>query len=117
MAKVSPASQKAGDSGSTWRTAGLITSAVGAVGLGLGIYYGIHAKSIADDITSSPTFSPSRDDDRKQAITLEYTAYAVGGVAVVGGLLMYWLGRSGSQVALVPQVSPAYAGLSLQILH
>jgi TolB-like protein len=115
--KVSSAGPTPGDSGSGWRTAGVITSAVGVVGLGLGLYCGIHAKSIADEVTSSPTFSPSRDDDRKQAITLQYVGYTVGGVALASGLVMYWLGRSGSQVALVPGITPSYAGLSLQIHH
>jgi TolB-like protein len=99
---------------SGWQTAGLITAGVGAFGVGIGVYFGLKARSISNDLASRETFSSAKDDDRKTAITLQYVGYAVGGVAIASGLTMYLFGRHNSNVALVPQVSPRYAGVALQ---
>ena len=86
------------------------------MGIGLGVYYGIHAKTISDELTSSSRFDAARDSDRKQAITLQYVGYGVGGAALVGGLAAYYLlGTGNSNVALAPHLAPAYAGLALRL--
>jgi hypothetical protein len=101
--------------GSAWRTVGVLTMIVGAGAVGGGVYFGLRAKSIADELTSRKTFSASKDDEGKLAHTLQYVGYGVGGAAMAGGLLMVLLGGSESQISLAPQLTSQYAGLSLQV--
>jgi serine/threonine-protein kinase len=109
-------SETEGSPGQGWRIAGLATAGAGVVGVGLGVYYGIKAKSLADELTSSSTFDASKDDARKGAINLQYVGYVAGGAALLGGVAMYYLlGDSGSRVAVAPQLTPHYAGISVRV--
>lgn len=95
-----------------WRTAGLVTMAGGVAVMGVGAYFGLHARSLASEISDGKTYNAAKDDERGSAVNKQYIGYGVGGAALVGGLLMVLLGDGHSNVALVPSVGPQYAGFS-----
>ena len=106
---------------------GIVATAVGAVVLGLGIKYGLDAKAHSDFENnfkaSNPPGTPwpsdireyekeGRDLNTKQAIFM-----TAGGVAIVGGIVIYLVGRSksssGERVSLRPAASLTSIGLAL----
>lgn len=81
--------------------AGLITAGVGAAAVGGGVYLALRAKDQFDTVNATETWSAELDGTldaaqrhRTQAIVLS----AVGGSALVGGGILYFLGRRGSVV-------------------
>lgn len=67
--------------------------AVGVVGLGLGTFFGLRAKSLNDDADCDPstcTRAGARAvDDAQTQATFSTIAFAVGAVAVVGAVVLY----------------------------
>jgi hypothetical protein len=79
---------------------------IGVVGVVVGAIEGAHAKSAWNDSKAecaSPTDCPSHDaavtdhDSAKSAATISTVSFVVGGAALVGGALWFFLGSSGSQ--------------------
>lgn len=116
VADMSPKKPPVDNSPSSgWRTAGVLTMIAGAGGVAGGVYFGLHAKSISDELSSSKTFSASKDDEGKLSNTLQYVGYGVGGAALAGGLLMCLLGNGESKVSFAPLLTTQYVGLALQM--
>lgn len=93
---------------------GVALASIGVASLGAGLYYTLKAKSAADWMNDNNQFDVAKDQDRQTAVTMQYVGYGLGGLAVTTGLILYLTGASQSQVALVPTLTPSYAGLSLQ---
>jgi hypothetical protein len=109
--------------GRTFEIAGLAVGGAGVLAFGVGVYYGLQAKSISDDISSHSTMMAWRndivayeqegqDDQTKQIIFM-----TAGGVIAAGGVVLYVLGHSkntaAEPVTLRPLASPTSVGLAL----
>lgn len=95
------------DRGRNVRIAGIAAGSVGIVALGAGVFYGLQARSISDDLSQrGAQFEPSLVDDGERAERNMFIAYGVGAVLVGGGATLYLLGRRqgdrSPRVALVP---------------
>jgi len=99
--------------GKTLEVAGLITAGVGVALLGTGIVFGISASGAQDDVNkavqSGTPWTPElqqKYDDGQSAATKATAFMIIGGAAVAGGSLLYYLGwrknNSDTQVSLAP---------------
>ena len=85
-------------SGSTQRTIGLVVGGIGIVGIGIGTAFGFSAMSKENDATKNHCDATDHCDptgvqlgkDAQSAATASTIAFAVGGVALAGGLLLYF---------------------------
>jgi hypothetical protein len=124
---AAPAEEKpsTGSDGSTLKTVGLVTGAVGILGLGTGAVFGFIAKSKNDQAlepqncrtsTLCTQAGLSLTDDAKRAATVSTVSFIAGGVLVAAGVTL-WLAapsrdrRTGVRVA--PVVAQSGGGLSL----
>jgi hypothetical protein len=114
---------------SSWngqKTAALVVGGAGVVGVALGVVFGLQAKSKNDEAlqpANCPTSTQcnpsglSLTDDAKTAATISTIAFAAGGAALVGGIVLWVTApRSSSHVGidgLVPVVASSYQGLAL----
>ncbi len=111
------------DPGSTQRTIGLVVGGVGLVGIGVGAFFGFDAISKNDDAKAlCPRGNVCDDpdgvtltDDAKKAATISNIAFAAGGAALAGGVILYLTAPSKSSTALrvAPSLGPRQAGVSL----
>ena len=121
-ATATPIVEPAPHPGSTLELAGLGVGAAGLVTFGVGIYYGLQAKSISDDISSHPTNQAWRNDivayeqEGKDDQTKQIIFMTAGGIVAAGGAVLYWLGHSKNtaveQVSVRPVVSPSSIGIA-----
>jgi tetratricopeptide (TPR) repeat protein len=105
--------------GRNLRIAGIATGGAGAVALGVGVYFGLEARSISDEVSSAPAYDASRDNEGKAANRNMVIFTAVGGAAVVAGGVLYYLGhrarRSAGAEATVT-VAPSVGGSQISIM-
>jgi tetratricopeptide (TPR) repeat protein len=109
--------------GKTLEYVGLGVAGAGALGLGAGVYFGVKAKDISDQISNHKTTEPwpanikqleadGQSDENKQIAFL-----IGGGVALAAGTVIYFVGKShasaSEHVSLVPVVTPTSAGFAL----
>ncbi len=108
--------------GSGLKIGGYVAGGVGLVGLGAGFFFGSKAKKISDDITNHTDTSVAWRDDIKdyeakgqRYENLQIACLVGGGVLVVGGAALYFLGRSKKTntetMALRPTASADGAGV------
>jgi hypothetical protein len=114
------------DPGGSMKLAGMVTGGVGLVTFGLGLYFGVQAKKINDDIEDQGMDERWRNDivaymDKGQRYEYMQIGFLVaGGALVVGGTVIYMLGRgktssaeSQTQVSITPSVTSTGGGFSL----
>ena len=105
--------------------AGLGIAGVGAIGLGVGVYFGLQAKNISDQISNHKMSDPwpaniqqmekdgQSDEDKQVAFMIG------GGVALAAGAILYLVGRShdssdsSEHVSIAPVVTPTGAGFAI----
>ena len=113
-------SASTGPRGKTLRSLGL---AVGLAGVGLAIsggLTGLKAQSISNEFESRPSmpwtdkeiarFDEGEASDRRAAILM-----SVGAAAVVGGVVLYYVGHRMGGVDVVPVVTPEGAGANVSV--
>ena len=109
---------KPADRGSTQRTLGIVAGGVGVVGVGLGVVFGLSAKSKLDDSNAGGHCLPNNHcdalgvqarSDSKDAATLSTVAFVVGAAALGAGAFLYFTAPKGSQKAGF-QIAPAIGG-------
>jgi hypothetical protein len=122
---VAAKEQPKGDRGATQRTLGLVAGGVGVVGVGLGVVFGLSAKSKLDDSNANGHCLPSSHcdavgfqarSDSKDAATLSTIAFAVGALALGAGAVLYFTAPKGPQKAglqIVPQIGAAAGGIDI----
>jgi hypothetical protein len=114
---------------SAQEAAGLVVAGVGAASLGIGTFFALRARSRDDESYQhcSPS-DPSRCsprgvelvDEARHAATIANVGFAIGGAAVVGGLVLFATAPSRSQAAtragadVSPLLGPQTAGLSIR---
>lgn len=115
---TAPATPKMGDPGKTLKTVGVVAAGAGLVSAGLGVYFGIQAKKISDDISNHKTeaWQDSILDYQNEGQRDEYLQIAflsAGGVLIVGGALLYFKGRSktAESTTVTPTVTPGGGGV------
>ena len=78
------------------RRGGLAAGGAGLVLLGVGVYYGIEARSISAELSLVDRWTAERldrFDDGERAESLAIGFSVAGGALLVGGGVLYWLGR------------------------
>src|SRR4051812_30635841 len=103
--------------------AGLGIAGVGAIGLGVGVYFGVQAKNASDTISNHKVGDPwpanikqieadGQADEDKQV-----TLMIAGGALLVGGAVVYFIGHaradSHEHVSIAPVVTPNAVGFAL----
>ncbi len=98
------------------RIAGIACGIVGVGAIATGIYFYTRARSYSDKVSNQEVVNPSDDSAGKNAETMQWVFYGVGGAAVATGVVLYVLGaRAGTErVAVAPWVGGGVAGLSAQ---
>jgi hypothetical protein len=109
--------------GSTLRTAGIVTAAIGGATLVTGIVFSLETRSIRNEVSSDnsrQTYDRNKDDRGRLFSNLQWVGYGVGGAALAGGAVLYYLGYRAGQssapsgsLSLVPMASPGLAGALL----
>ena len=113
--------------GSQLKVAGLVTAGVGVIALGFGIAYGLDAQAHSDFENNFKANNPpgtpwpsnirAYEQEGRDLNTKQVVFTVIGGVAVVTGVVVYFLGRSkassAEHVAVRPLVSPSLVGVSL----
>jgi tetratricopeptide (TPR) repeat protein len=97
------------------RIAGIASWAAGAVGLGLGIKFGLDARAASRALSDKPADEPWTDGDRRRLADGEdaernmFIAFGAGSAAVIAGGVLYALGVAageGERFALQPSATP-----------
>jgi tetratricopeptide (TPR) repeat protein len=104
--------------GRTLRLSGIAAGGAGVVGLALGIGFGIHARSLSNELSRpGAMFDPSKEAAGNRANTIEVVGLVGGTVLIAAGATLYWWGhtqdRHAEGVALAPMVSNQLAGLAV----
>ncbi|WP_394842813.1 hypothetical protein LZC95_37795 [Pendulispora brunnea] len=108
---------------STMQIGGIIAGGTGLALIGAGAVFGMIAKSKNDDASKLCNGSACNDkealnltDDARRAATISTIGFVAGGVAVAGGLLLYFLAPDNKRSAalqITPKVGPQMAGITL----
>lgn len=122
-AAVEPARETPpGDRGKTMRLTGLGIGGAGLVTVGVGIYFGLQAKDISDQITNHdrtmmwPDNIQDLEKEGQAHETKQIIFMIAGGAMVATGVALYFIGRSRkgeSSTALVPTATPDSAGMAI----
>jgi tetratricopeptide (TPR) repeat protein len=108
-----------GRPGRAQRIAGLVLGGVGVLGLGLGVKFALDARdadSRLNDLTPPEPWDQSLYEDRSASRRNMYIASALGAAALVGGGVLYFLGRSAAKqdaLTIAPSVSEEGAAVVL----
>jgi serine/threonine-protein kinase len=104
-----PGPETTPSNGSTQRTIGLVVGGLGVIGIGIGTVFGLSAMSKENDATKN--YCDSTDHctgqgvqlgkDAQSAATASTIAFAVGGIALAGGVLLYFTAPKGSSAPTV----------------
>jgi len=118
MAPRDAASPDVPQPGRSLRYAGLAAGAGGVAALAIGIGFGLHARTLADEVSrDGSVYDPSKVRAGERANTIAIVGIAGGSVLIAAGAALYWWGytqsRSTERVSLVPMVSHDTAGLVL----
>jgi hypothetical protein len=99
------------------RIAGIASAAAGAVGIGLGIKFGLDAKDRERQVSAeqkmwSTTLDAAVSDGQTKALAMEICV-SVGAVLVAAGGVLLGLGWPSREVNVTPSVGPGSAGASV----
>lgn len=119
QAVAAPAAVAAGapdDRGRGLRLGAYGAGAASLIAFGVGTVYGVKARNISDELSEpNVVYREARFQDGESAETSMFVWYGVGGALLVGGVVLYLLGRPGDEApatALVPTVGPDGGGVS-----
>jgi hypothetical protein len=106
---AAPGPETTPSNGSSQRTIGFVVGGIGIIGVGIGTVFGLSAMSKENDATKNHCNSSDQCDgqgvqlgkDAQSAATASTIAFAVGGVAIAGGVLLYFTAPKGSSAPTV----------------
>ena len=100
--------------------AGMGAGAAGVLAFGIGIYFGLKAKSISDSITNHNPNEPwpmdikTQESDGKSDNTKGIVLMITGGALIAGGAVLFYLGHEKDKEAIVtPTATPTSVGLAV----
>ncbi len=103
VAEKPPVALRARRGGGGLRAAGWVAAGIGVLAVGGGIYYGLRANELEDEVSSPPAWSNDLADKVDEGESAAFRAnllIGVGAAAVVGGGVLLYLGyRSGTTEA------------------
>lgn len=95
--------------------AGIGVGGVGVVGVGIGVIFGLKARSLADDVSTK--YDPDKVDRGERANKIAITGLVGGTVLVALGVTLYWRGHAAKkhtdEVSLTPMVGDQMAGFAV----
>ena len=102
--------------GRSQQIAGLAVGAGGVAALAIGIGFGLHARSLADQLSrDGAVYDPAKVHAGERANTIAIAGIAGGSALIAAGAVLYWRGaaqsRAAERVSLAPMLSPRTAGL------
>lgn len=103
------------------KVVGLSATGFGVVAAGVGVYFGLRAKRIGDELTASDQFDAGRIAAGEQAEQKMLIGYTAGGAFIVGGMVTYLIGhrmghsREGRPSVSVSLLPTAHDGVALLI--
>jgi tetratricopeptide (TPR) repeat protein len=102
------------------RIAGIATGATGVAALGFSFYFGLHARSLADDASRADAYDPDLDDRGESAERAMFITAGVGAAALATGAVLYVLGRRAGAdetpaVSIVPSLAPSSFALAASV--
>src|SRR5262249_10831237 len=102
------------------RIGGIAAGGTGLVTLGIGVAFGLKARSISAEVSNADMYDKSRDVQGHAAQRNMYIFTGVGAAALVTGGVLYYLGdmarkleRSGAALTLAPMVGPSEITLTV----
>ena len=101
------------------RIAGIACGAVGVASVGTAIYFYTRAKSFSDKVAGENPRNPSDEQSGKNAQTMQWVFYGIGGAALATGTVLYLLGWPSTDTGhaaagVAPMLGPGLAGISGQ---
>ncbi len=109
--------------GRLWRWSGMGTAGAGLVSLGLGIKFGLDARSASDTLSKNDDAWTAEDraliEDGRRAQTMMLVFTSIGVAALAGGTYLYYRGhkagqkRESARVVWAPQLTPTSASFTV----
>lgn len=104
----------------TVKIVGLSVMGGGVIATGIGVYFGLRAKSLSDALTAEDVYDTDRIDQGKQADRNMAIAYITGGTLLVGGAVTYLFGyvlgsRATESSAPTVTVAPTSGGAAFVV--
>lgn len=98
------------------RIAGLVLGGVGLAGIGGGVFFGLKAKGLSDDLSEpGAPFDPDKVSQGEAAERNMFICYGVGGALVIAGAVLFIIGAphsdAGDELAFTPAVGPDLTGI------
>ena len=96
--------------GRTLRISGLAVGGVGVASIATGVFFGLRARSQSRDLNNADEWDPSLESSAKRADRNAKILLGVGGAALIGGGVLFYLGmraEQSSQVAIIPSTDGA----------
>lgn len=111
---ASPTEPATSSNGRTLRITGLALGGAGAVAAGVGLVFGLKARSAAESDANRTMFDRDADSTGHRYETLQWIGYGVGAALLVGGVTTYLIGNAkhgegGTSVSLLPTDGGAFA--------
>jgi hypothetical protein len=110
-----PPVEEAGRPGRGLRIAGTVVAALGVAGVATGVVLNLEVNSMSNDLEGD--WNPDANSTREGYKTAGWIAYGAGAACMVGGVVLYLLGRQrgehSASVAIVPTVGRDMAGTSV----
>jgi tetratricopeptide (TPR) repeat protein len=106
--------------GSRLRIAGVAAGAAGAAAIGASVFFGLRARSLADQASRADVYDPDLDDRGESAERAMLISAGVGAAALATGAVLYVLGRRAGAdetpaLAIIPSLGPSSFGLGASV--
>ena len=102
------------------RIGGIAAGGTGLVSLGVGVAFGLKARSLSNQVSNEDMYDKSRDDQGHAAQRNMYIFTGIGAAALVAGGVLYYLGdrarsaeHPGAALTLAPVVGPSEISLAV----
>ncbi len=103
--------------GRTLRISGIAVGGVGVAAIATGVFFGLRARSQSKDLNAADEWDPSLESSAKRADRNAKILLGVGGAALIGGGVLFYLGvraEQSSQVAIIPSTDGATVAWSFR---
>jgi hypothetical protein len=107
-----------GGGGGGWkRPTGIVVGSVGVVSLGVGVFFGLKAKGLSDELSEpGAQFDPAKEADGEAAERNMFITVGAGAALITTGIVLFVLGGGGgdeeSSVSWTPVVGADHAGVA-----